>query len=339
MTPARWWILPTLAAALTLAPAARADKPVDESTRAAARTTAEDALTRYDAGDYAGALDLFNRADALVHAPTLGLMAARCLDKLGRQVEASERYLAVTRTQLDPKAPASQAKAIATAEQERAALLPKIPVLVIALEGASLTDARVTLDGKPVPAELLGLKRPTDPGVHKLEARRGAEVVTRDLTLKPGDTQTITLKLTGAPAAGGTPPPASPDTPPSAPSANVEGGPSNRLRTAGFVGVGVGGAGLLIGAITGGVAISTKGSLDAAGCSSGHCPTSQASAVSKYNTMRLVSGPSLIVGALLAAAGVTLVVVGKRPEGKAQAAAVQWAPWVGARSAGVEGAF
>ncbi len=329
MTPARWWILPTLAAALTLAPPARADKPIDEPTRAAAKKAAEDALTRYDAGDYAGALDLFNRADNLVHAPTLGLMAARCLDKLGRTVEASERYLAVTRIKLDKGAHASQVKAQVTAEQERAALLPKIPALVVALQGATPDETRVTLDGTVVSPQLIGVKRPTDPGAHKLEARRGAEVVTRDFTLDRGDNQTITLTLQPnetTPAAG---------TPP----AKDEGGSSSPLRTAGFVGVGVGGAGLLIGAITGGLAISTKSSLDAAGCAGGHCPTSQASAVSKYNTLRMVSGPSLIVGGLLAAAGVTLVVLGKPSERKGQAAGVQWAPWIGAGSAGVAGVF
>src|SRR5580700_919246 len=119
MRAARWLMVPVV---LACASAGRAD-PIDEPTRAAARAAAEDALARFDRGDYTGALDLFNRADALVHAPTLGLMAARCLEKLGRLVEASERYLAVTKVQLDPGAPASQAKAQVTAEQERAALL------------------------------------------------------------------------------------------------------------------------------------------------------------------------------------------------------------------------
>jgi hypothetical protein len=292
MRSARWSMLPALVALLALAPAARAE--VDPTTRAAARATAEDALARFDKADYTGALDLFNRADALVHAPTLGLMAARCLDRLGRLVEASERYLAVTRLPLDRGAPEAQAKAQVTAAEENAALLPRVPVLVIALEGAT-ADARVTIDGQPVPAEILGLKRPTDPGPHRLEARRGTEVASREIILKEGDAPTVTLRLSGAPL-----PPATPGT---------------GMRPVGWAGVGLatlGGAGLLVGVITGGLAVSAKSSLDAEGCVGGHCPPTTQSSVNRYDTLRLASGGGLIVGGIVAAAGVALAVVGAR---------------------------
>ena len=328
MRRARWWMLPLFAQLTLVAPAARAND--DAGTRAAARAMAEDALAHYDKGDYAGALDLFDRADALVHAPTLGLMAARCLHKLGRLVEASERYVAVAAIELDKKAPAAQAKAQVTAQQERAALLPKLPSLVVEVEGAAPSDVRVTLDDRPLPAEILGRKRPTDPGAHRLEATRGAEVVTREITLAVGQSATITLKLTGATTK------ALATTEETAPGA---GGRDATLRLAGFAAVGVGGAGLLVGAITGGVALSTRSSLDAAGCSGGHCPASQQSAVDRYNTLRMVSGPGLIVGGLLAAGGVTLVVVSGRASDAGKTSGAGWGPFVGPGSAGVAGVF
>src|SRR5262249_5440698 len=83
---------------LLAAPQALGDESaVDDQTRAKARTIGEEGLALYDQGRYIEALDRFQSASALVKAPTLDLMAARCLTKMGRLVEASERYLDVTR--------------------------------------------------------------------------------------------------------------------------------------------------------------------------------------------------------------------------------------------------
>src|SRR5262245_51329128 len=76
----------------------------DEETRAKARAIGEEALALYDQGRYIEAFDKFQSASDLVKAPTLDLMAARCLVKMGRLVEASERYLDVTRMTVDDKA-------------------------------------------------------------------------------------------------------------------------------------------------------------------------------------------------------------------------------------------
>ena len=79
-------------------------------------------------------------------------------------------------------------------------------------------------------------------------------------------------------------------------------------------------AALVVGAITGGLAVSAKSSLDAAGCTGGFCPASQGSAVSRYDTLRLASGASLVVGGILAAGGVTLAIVASRSRPKPAAA-------------------
>jgi hypothetical protein len=340
MRAARWFLLAAIAALTALAPAASAKGDgVDAATKAAARAAAEDALARYDAGDYAAALALFNRADALVHAPTLGLMAARSLEKLGRLVEASERYLAVTRVKLAPGAPDAQAKAQVTAERERAGLQPKVPAIVIAIEGGAASEAVITLDGNPVEAALVGLKRPTDPGPHRLEARRGKELASRDFVLKLGEVTTITLRLTGAvPVAEGAAPrvdgKAAEDS-----GATDPAGAANGMSRAGWAGVGIaslGGAGLVVGAITGGLAISAKHSLDAAGCVGGHCPASQQSTVDRYDTLRLASGGTLIAGGILAAGGVAVVLATRA---RAPSTTAYVTPWLGLGRAGVGGSF
>jgi hypothetical protein len=101
-----------LVAMATLGAAPAFAQAIDPSTRAAARKLGEDAGKLFESGDYAGALEKYNLADQLVPAPTLGVRAARCLVKLGRIVEASERYLDVTRIKLEKSALGVQRKAL-----------------------------------------------------------------------------------------------------------------------------------------------------------------------------------------------------------------------------------
>src|SRR5262245_9231993 len=161
-----------LGAIVLAAPAAHAQKGTDLETKSLARKLATEGQKLFDAGDYAAALEKFNLADSLNPAPTLGLRAARCLVKLGRVVEASERYLDVTRVQLDRTANATLRKAQADAVGEREKLLPTIPTLKIEIEGPVGSGITVTIDEKPVPDALIGQKRPTDPGAHRVEVKR-----------------------------------------------------------------------------------------------------------------------------------------------------------------------
>ncbi len=104
-------------------PGPAAPQDADEATRNAARKIAEEGLSLFQGGQYAEALDRFERAGALVRAPTMGLMAGRSLVKLGRLVEASERFLAVTRMTLAKDASDAFRKAQVDAGKEREAPL------------------------------------------------------------------------------------------------------------------------------------------------------------------------------------------------------------------------
>src|SRR3954468_13501151 len=88
-------------AALLLSAAPAFAAPPESADAAAARSTArklgQEAVKLFENSEWAAALEKFNTADSLVPTPTLGLYAARCLVKLDRLVEASERYLEVTR--------------------------------------------------------------------------------------------------------------------------------------------------------------------------------------------------------------------------------------------------
>jgi hypothetical protein len=208
----------TLPFAVLLAAPGAGAQPVDAATKSAARSVAEDALKLYDKGDFAGAFEKANRANELVHAPTMALLTGRCLEKLGRWVEASEKYLEAANASLEPNASAAQKSAQTEATKARAALLPRIPAVELALD-APTADAQVTLDGKVVPPAMVGIKRPIDPGKHNVAVARAGASATQDFTLKEADSVRLVLKAppgnpgnAGRPANPGgsyyTPPPA-----------------------------------------------------------------------------------------------------------------------------------
>jgi hypothetical protein len=276
----------------------------DDATRSAARALAEQGLALYDKGDCPGALDALDRAEALVRAPTLALHAARCLERLGRLVEASERYMSAQRMPLGADASEAFREAQADAAREREALLPRLPSLEIVLEGARPEEATVTLDGKPVPAVLVGVGRPVNPGSHRVEARRGEATASETVTLAEAERRRVVLRL---PPATALPAHAVAPSPPAPEARGVSSGAA--LRTLGWVGVGIGGAGILIGAVSGGLALGKRAELDDGGCVEERCPPTLGDDVDAYNSLRTLSGAALIAGAVLASAGVVMLVV------------------------------
>jgi hypothetical protein len=304
---ARFASIAVLVVSLCAVGTARAAGP-DAATTQTAVQLADEAAELFKAAKYDEALDRYEKAFALVRRHTLGVRIARCLEKLGRLNEAAERYLTVSRMPLPPdldedKA-AKQREAMLQAAQEREALLPRIPALVLNVKGPE--SATVLIDKQPVPHALFGVKRVADPGAHHIEAHNGDEVVTRDVTLKEGDVQSVDIELRAPPPA-----PKEAETPAQPADARPARAPSSTLRTVGFVGIGVGAAGVVFGAITGGMALGGKDSLTNSGCGTDlrTCPSNVADQVSTYNAERIMSSTGFIVGGVLAVAGVVLVLV------------------------------
>jgi hypothetical protein len=177
----------------TLSAAAQAP---DDSTLAAARQLGQQGVVSYEKGDYPGAHAKLDRAYALVRMPTLGLWSARALVKLGRLVEAFQRYREVTLLRLETNASDVLRTAQTDAQREYAALEARLPQLTVTLTGASPTGVTFRLDGKQLTDALIGVPVPVDPGPHALEALRGSEVVrTAELTLAEGEQRSVVLDL------------------------------------------------------------------------------------------------------------------------------------------------
>lgn len=300
------WAVALCSALVALAPAGEAAaQPVDYATKMTARKLADEALKLFDKGEYEAALQKFELADQLVPAPTLGVRAARCLVKLGRLVEASERYLEVVKMQLPPAAPLQHKKAQAEALDEREKLMPRIPTVLVTLKGPRGDGVEVSLDGKKLPDALLGQEQPIDPGKHKLEAARKDTTVKREVDLKESDKANVELKLPPLPL----PPP-----PPEPPEAKT-------YRALGWIGISAG-AGLFLVGVGNGLAAIAQQSALLEKCPDRRCTPEHHAADSLYDVTRAISTAGLIGGVALGGAGLTLLLLApKAPAPAAPSAA------------------
>jgi hypothetical protein len=294
------------------------------STLSSARELAKLGLQAYDAGKYQEAAEKLANAYRVVRVPTLAVIQARALVKLGKWVSASELYLEAMHIPKDKSWQSIQTDAQREAEMERAELLPRIPRIKIALQGATDGEVAVAVDGTTIPTALLSAEQMLDPGTRIVRGTRGTEIVTQNITVKAGERTTVTLRF----AEGGMPAPpavatpnqpknAEPATPPRSGEPGTRRTGGNTQKTLGWIGIGLGGAGLVAGGVTGIVALSKRSTLrDSGSCSSDmkHCDPELGTTVNAYNTMRTVSAVGFFAGGILAAAGVTLLLTSPKQE-------------------------
>ena len=282
---------------------AAAKAPDDAETRTAARDLAMQGAQAFDAGNYAQASDLFRRAHELVSAPSIALMQARSLAKLGQLLEAVDTYEQTIRLKLPEDAPGAYVAAVQTARAEVEGVRARLPRLKVTLLGVKSDDLpQVSIDSKPTPPALLGVQRPVNPGEHHFVVQvAGVVRAVRDLTVADGQSYEVELDIT----------PATPSGPVTAPQAREDEShvSSGSRRSLAYVALGVGALGLGVGTYTGLVALHHKSHLDSV-CHP-DCPRSSADEVSSWRSNRTVSWLSYGVGLAAAGAGVLLFTLGE----------------------------
>src|SRR5690349_13657159 len=191
-------LLVLAAGLVTLTWTPRAFAQSSEADRATARSLAKEGHDALLKKDYALAEDRFRRADALVHAPTLVVDHARALVGLGRLVEAHERYSLVLREGVSPNAAWPWKRAYADAQKEIEVIKQRLAWLTIDVEGP--TEPQVSVDGKPIPAAAVGVRRATDPGERAIKAGGvGFYPKEETVTLIEGAEQTVSFELEAMP--------------------------------------------------------------------------------------------------------------------------------------------
>jgi hypothetical protein len=299
-----------LLGALALCAPGLAQPATDDAARVAARKLGYDGIEAYNAGDFALASERLEAAYATLAVPSLGLWSARALSKRGRLVEAAERYRIVSTLPVPDTNREVHEAALREAAEERAQLLPRIPLLTIEVHGHPQGGV-VTLDGRALPDASLGAGLPVDPGPHHIELSARGRTVQRDVVLREGERMSVQLELyevAAAPAPVAPPPPAPAPPPARPPPPGPAASSSSGLRIAGWIGLGLGGAGVLVGTIAGGVAVGQNGELDEV-CVDDVCPPTAEEDVGDYDTTRTVSTLGFVVGAVGIAAGVVLLLV------------------------------
>lgn len=285
--------------------------------RAVARRMAEEAAALYQEGKYDEARDLFRRAYALHAAPTLALWEARSLQQLGRLVEAEERYAVVQRHQIQPEDPTVFREAVAEAREEFVRLRERIPTLTITLQGTSPTavGVQVLIDERPIKPALVGYPTPVDPGTHTVRLLlNGKEQDRASVTLQERSRTPIELSVIAARPAQAAKRVAMPIP---RDRAVEDRGPSTR-RAVGWIGVGVGGAGLVTGAVAGLLALDRYQKLeDDCDPGTGVCPASSTDDLNAFRALRTVSTVGYVVGAVGVPAGMILVLTAPTRRAKA----------------------
>jgi len=331
-----------LLSAVLWAPTALGTSEEDTS---GARAAATQGATAFDQKHWADAVDLFTRAESLVHSPVHLLFKARALVQLGQLVKAHETYVAITR---EPQ-PATPSPVLSNAQEaartELAALEPRLANVTIKLQGPGAADATVTMDGVKVPAALVGLARPVDPGQHQFQATgAGVQSAVASVSLNEGGASVVTLELQPAAGVSAAPPSAAP-TPVTAPNAAApppaESAHGSGLRVGSYVAFGAGAVGLAVGTV---FALSAKSKYDDANALCPSFPCDLTRAQSDHRTQLGKDGDSakslslvgFIVGGVGVATGATLFVLSNH---KTEAATVELRPWLGLGSLGVDGRF
>jgi len=284
---------------------------IDETTRVLLRQVSTEGVHAYQEGNYELAVQKLEKAWSIMPTAPIGLWSGRALEKSGRLVEASGRYLAAKRAPLDPDGERdTQEAARAEASEAYQALQARIPAVTVKVSGADPSELELTVAGKNLLVDFIGLPVPVDPGKVEVTARTSSgKKKSVFIVLAEGDKQEVTLDL-GEVAAPAAVTPTASDAPDASPHAKGSWQP-----VAGWIGIGLGGAGLIFGTVTGAVVLAKYNELGC-GASDGLCDADE-SQTKPVNDLRPLSTIGFVAGGVLMAAGVTLLVTAPKAERQA----------------------
>lgn len=261
---------------------------------------------------------------------TVGLLAT-CWERQGKLASAWRAYLDTAQ-----RAAAAGDDRQAYAAERAAALEPRLPRVVLTVRGAA--QAKVTLGGRALDPDELGVPTFVDPGLTVAEAvATDGRRVTRSIDARAGETVRVELVL------GSEPPDPSAATVPAA-DGGTEAGTEGTPMWPAWIGFGVGAVGLGMMGVGSAVAISRNASSDdlaatcearGEGCDEGRDERDAARSAAGIATAGLVVGA---VG-LAAGAGFTIAHVATSGSAPATALRVTVVSAPGAASLGFRGRF
>jgi hypothetical protein len=289
-----------------------------EIDRDAARTLVQQGDERLAEKDYEGALTAYQRADDIMGVPTTSIEVGRVLMLLGRLVEARtalERAAGYPNKDDEPE-PFTKARdeaALLIAEIDR-----RIPTIAIAVEGPAPDAVELRIDD----GVRRGWSEPfrIDPGEHTIVvAAEGYERAERSLSVKEGTARRVTVAMIAE-----SPQPLPPDS------------DGMDLWPFAIGGLSLAGAGLVVGAVTGGLSLADAADAKKSCNDDGACAPQAEEPLNRSRTLAHVSTTSFVLAGAGAALGATmLVLILTDEEGDSPGAEVVLAP----TQLGVRGRF
>jgi hypothetical protein len=302
--------------ALITAPAASAQPSQSEQ----AALLGREGLELFERLQWRDAFEKFQQADGIVHSPVLRLYMARCRRNDGKLLHARDLFDHVIAEPLSEDSPPQWAQARVDAKREREVMAQRIPSVVVGVRGPGADGAAIILDGAPAQ---MAVAIELDPGNHLLLAvAKDGRRAQASFELVEGERERHVAVALEAPAAMALAP-AAPAVAPRKGSADSRSAARDRgwLITGGVL-VGLGGASLVVGTVTGGVALA-KGKAFLAGCEQQGtdtvCNPEAQSEEQRIRTLARAATGTLIAGGILATAGTLTLVLSPRrmPRGAA----------------------
>ncbi len=275
------------------------------------------------------ALERFKAADQIMHVPTTGFEVASTQVSLGLLVEARETLARIISSPPQKGEPPPFKEARATAQRLDDDLATKIATLVVSLDKAQ-PGATILIDGVALPPSLVGLPARANPGHHVILASTKSMEGKAEVDLAQGEKKEITVTLEPRGVEHETIVQDQPKEQPKPAS-------SSGARTFAFVMIGLAGASLVAGGVTGVLTFTTQSDL-ATKCPNHICGPDAHDELQMANTVALVSTVSFIAAGVCGVAGLVAILVGKPSAPPAQSAA-RVVPWILPGSAGISGTF
>jgi hypothetical protein len=276
----------------------------------------------FSEADFVRAQAAFERAYRRTGSLVAGLKSARCLVRLGRLLEAAERYEQIISAEVKVRADTDPASARQDAAVELQQLFPRIPRINITVVGADPRAVAVALNGVRTTSPPPPSGVPVNPGRYLVTGQLGARTLESYVDVGEGDVGAVSLEFGPSPEAKKV----------DAQASREERSGLSGVRLAGVVTFGVGVASLVTGSFIGWNALRDESSL-AERCPQHRCPARLQSEVDAYEAKKLMALVGIGAGGVLILSGAMLYIAGPASD----------APRVGAyvapQGAGVWGAF
>jgi hypothetical protein len=280
-----------------------------------------EAVKLYKAGKFGEALPQFETLSNETLSPNAALYVGYCLKALGRTADAYGAFESSAKRAGNEERYAETRSAAVAELTDLGLRVAKLVVSPVETPPGLV----VRLDGRPLEPAAFGAHRVLDAGDHRIEAEApGREAIVETVHVEGGETRTVTLYLKEPHAEPATDTAAAHDS-------------RSGLRIGGFVGVGIGVAGLTTFMVAGLGAKSVHADLEH-DCGSAPClDAAHRDDAERGRTLQTLANVGLGVGVVGAVAGGTLLYFGYK--GHPSAPAVGWSVVPGGMTANVRGRF